>query len=171
MCIRDRDSHDALDRHARGQVFAAAAAVETPAAVAREPREGTSTPPVRDTTPRAAEDSAPDDSAHDDADAPKPAFTKSEVAGIVAVLGLLDASQQSIVHGIMRREHAEEPPEDLMKLSPNALARVDEYVRELLILPSRADGRDLTEVVAKMRTDNAKACLLYTSDLPTTPYV
>ena len=151
-----RDSHDALDRHARGQVFAAAAAVETPAAVAREPREGTSTPPVRDTTPRAAEDSPNDDSAHDDADAPKPAFTKSEVAGIVAMLGFLDASQQSIVHGIMRREHADEPPEDLMKLSPNALAQVDEYVRELLLLPSRADSRDLTDVVAEMRTANAK---------------
>ena len=90
-------------------------------------------------TPRAAEDSAPDDSAHDDADAPEPAFTKSEVADIVAVLGFLDASQQSIAHGIMRREHADEPPEDLMKLKPKALARVDEYVRELLILPSRAD--------------------------------
>lgn len=138
------------------QVFAAAAAVETPVAASREPREGTPTPtPVQ--TPRAAEDSAPDDSAHDDADAPEPAFTKSEVADIVAVLGFLDASQQSIAHGIMRREHADEPPEDLMKLKPKALARVDEYVRELLILPSRADGRDLTEVVAKMRTDNAKA--------------
>ena len=125
------------------QVFAAAAAVETPVAASREPREGTPTPtPVQ--TPRAAEDSAPNDSAHDDADAPEPAFTKSEVADIVAVLGFLDASQQSIAHGIMRREHADEPPEDLMKLKPKALARVDEYVRELLILPSRADGRDLT---------------------------
>ena len=44
-----------------------------------------------------------------------------------------------------------------MKLSKNALARVDEYVRELLILPSRAESRDLTDVVAEMQTDRAKA--------------
>ena len=158
-----RKSHgNARDGEARGQVVVAAAAVETPAAAAREPRVGTPTPPVRDTAPRAAEDSAPDDADDDNADDPDPAFTKSEVANIVALLSFLDASQQSEAHDVMRSEHArasgaDEPPEDLMKLSKNALARVDEYVRELLILPSRAESRDLTDVVAEMQTDRAKA--------------
>jgi len=133
--VTPRDDDD--DGDPRGLVVAAASDIGTPVAEehARDAiREGTTTPPVRDTTPRTPED----DSAEDDTDAMdaevdqiNPAFTKPEVVAIVGILGSLDPTKQRDAHDVMLRASGgiDEIPEDLMELSTNALASVDEFLR------------------------------------------
>ena len=126
----------------RDMVVAAASDIGTPVGDehARDAiREGTTTPPVRDTTPRAPEDdSAEDDTDEMDAEVINPAFTKPEVVAIVGILGSLDPTMQRDAHDVMLRASGgiDEIPEDLMELSTNALASVDEFLRGTFLFVS-----------------------------------
>ena len=129
----------------RDMVVAAASDIGTPVGDehARDAiREGTTTPPVRDTTPRTPEDdSAADDTDEMDAEVEEiinPAFTKQEVVAIVGILGSLDPMKQRDAHDVMLRASGgiDEIPEDLMELSTNALASVDEFLRGTFLFVS-----------------------------------
>jgi hypothetical protein len=132
------------DGDPRGLVVAAASDIGTPVAEehARDAiREGTTTPPVRDTTPPTPEDdSAADDTDEMNAEVDQinPAFTKPEVVAIVGILGSLDPTMQRDAHDVMLRASGgiDEIPEDLMELSTNALASVDEFLRGTFLFVS-----------------------------------